>query len=81
MPECVTMARDGRVVIPANVRTQIGMPRGGDFVLHVEDGVVRLEPISHALARVRALVKQYVPEGVSLAEELIAERRAAADRE
>jgi AbrB family looped-hinge helix DNA binding protein len=77
----VTMAANGRIVIPASIRNQIGMPKGGRFVVHVENGEVRLEPIAHAIARVQALVRQYVPSDVSLVDELIAERRAEAERE
>lgn len=41
------------------------------------DGLV-LEPRSAALDRLQALVRTAVPEGVSLADELIAERRSEA---
>jgi antitoxin PrlF len=77
----VTMASNGRIVIPATIRNQIGMPKGGSFVAHVENGEVRLEPIAHAIARVQALVNQHVPSGVSLADELSSERRTEAKRE
>ncbi len=77
----VTMGSNGRIVIPANIRNQLGMPQGGSFVAHVENGEVRLEPIAHAIARVQALLDDYVPGDVSLADELSAERRAAAERE
>ncbi len=77
----VTMGSNGRIVIPANIRNQLGMPQGGSFVAHVENGQVRLEPIAHAIARVQALLDDYVPSDVSLADELSAERRAAAERE
>ena len=77
----VTMSSNGRIVIPASIRNKIGMPQGGSFVAHVENGEVRLEPIAHAIARVQALLDDYVPNDVSLAEELSAERRVAAERE
>ncbi len=77
----VTMGSNGRIVIPASIRNQIGMPQGGSFMAHVENGEVRLEPIAHAIARVQALLDDYVPSGLSLADELSAERRAAAERE
>jgi len=75
------MGSNGRIVIPANIRNQLGMPQGGSFIAHVENGEVRLEPIAHAIARVQSLLEGYVPSGVSLAHELSAERRAAAERE
>ena len=79
--EHATMGANGRIVIPANIRNQIGMPRGGSFIVHVENGQVRLEPISHAIARVQSLLDDYVPAGTSLADELSAERRDGAERE
>ena len=39
------------------------------------------EHIAAAVKRAQSLVRQFVPEGVSLADELIAERRAAAEVE
>lgn len=77
----VTMGSNGRIVIPASIRNQIGMPQGGSFVAHVENGEVRLEPIAHAIARVQALLDEHVPNDVSLARELSSERRAAAEKE
>ena len=77
----VIMSANGRIVIPASIRRAIGMPHGGSFVVHLRDGEVHLEPTTLAIARVQSLVRQYVPEAVSLSDELIAERRAAAERE
>jgi len=77
----ITMAPNGRMVIPAVVRDKLGMKSGGTFVVHVENGEIRLEPIDHAIARVQALVAQYVSVGRSLEAELSAERRTEAERE
>jgi len=77
----VTMGANGRMIIPAAIRNRIGMPQGGSFVIHVENGEVRLEPIAHAIARVQALVRDYVPRDVSLAGELSDDRRHEAERE
>lgn len=52
-----------------------------DHVTMAPNGEVRLEPIAHAIARVQALLDDYVPSTLSLADELSAERRAAAERE
>jgi antitoxin PrlF len=72
----VTMGSNGRMIIPAGIRNRIGMPQGGSFVVHVENGEVRLEPIAHAIARVQSLVREYVPSDVSLASELSGDRRS-----
>lgn len=77
----VTMASDGRVVIPAEARKALGLPKGGALVLRIDNGVVMLEPISHAIARAQAMVKPYATPGVSMADELIADRRAEAAKE
>ena len=54
---------------------------GGKFIVYVEDGQIRLEPIQAAVARAQAIVRRYVPEGISLVDELSEERRLEADRE
>lgn len=77
----VTMARNGRLVIPASLREAIGMPEGGPMVAGVEDGRVVLEPYAAVVARARAVLRRCIPPGTQLSEELIAERRAEAGRE
>jgi antitoxin PrlF len=77
----VFMGKDGRIVIPANIRSQVNMPKGGAFVIRVENGVVTLEPLTHAIAAVQAMMKRYAVEGVSIVDELIADRRAEAAKE
>ena len=76
----IKMADNGRMVLPAILRSEVGFPDGGDFLARVENGVIILEPHKKALERVRNLVRQYAPaeEGVSVADELIAERHAEA---
>ena len=71
----VTMSADGSLVIPEHVRVRLGMVDGGAFLLHVEDGSLRLEPLAAVIRRVQAEVRRYVPEGADLAGELIEERR------
>jgi bifunctional DNA-binding transcriptional regulator/antitoxin component of YhaV-PrlF toxin-antitoxin module len=76
----IKMAENGRLVLPASLRAEVGLPGGGDFLARAENGVIILEPHKMALQRVRDLVRQYAPaeEGVSVVEELIAERHAEA---
>ncbi len=77
----LTVAANGRVVIPADIRAALGVKDGGKLIARIEDGRLVLETVHTALAKVQAMVRQYVPEGVSLVDELIAERRAEAQRE
>jgi len=83
MKNHVKMADNGRLVMPAAIRSEIGLPNGGDFLVRVENGVIVLEPHKAALERVRNLVRQFAPApaGVSVVDELIAERRDEASRD
>ena len=71
----------GRLQIPARVRRELGLKDGDSVVMETVDGELRVRPYRDALARAQAIVRQYIPEGVSLSEELIADRRAEAERE
>lgn len=77
----VSMARNGRIVIPVSLRSEMGLPDGGPVVMRVEDGRLVVEPYAAAVARARAAVRRYVPEDAVLSDELVADRRAEADRE
>jgi antitoxin PrlF len=77
----VRMAANGRVVIPARVRSELGIGGGETFVVEVEDGVIKLVPFSHVIRRVQEEIRRYIPAGRSLAEELSEERRREAELE
>ncbi len=77
----LTIAPNGRVVIPANMRAELGMPSGGKIVARLIDGAVVLEPLDAAIRRAQAMVGRYVPKESGLVEELIRERRQAAKHE
>ena len=77
----VQIDKNGRLVLPVAVRRALGVERGGDVVLTLEDGGdLRLVSRQGALARVQALVGTRA-QGRMLSEELSAERRADAARE
>jgi AbrB family looped-hinge helix DNA binding protein len=77
----VRIAPGGRVVIPAEFRKALGVEIGDDVVIELTNGELRLRSFDAALKRVQEIVRRYVPEGVSLADELIRERREEAARE
>ena len=77
----LTVAPNGRVVIPAVMRAALGLEGGGRVVARLVDGAVVLESIETSVRRAQAMVARYVSKGESLADELIADRRAAAERE
>jgi AbrB family looped-hinge helix DNA binding protein len=77
----LNLAPNGRLVIPVAMRAALGLEAGGKLVARLVDGAIVLEPVGAAIARAQAMVARYVPANVSLVDELIAERRAAAERE
>jgi AbrB family looped-hinge helix DNA binding protein len=73
---------DGRrVVLPAEVCKQLGIDVGDTVIVDVTEGKVQLHSFDTTLAGFRALLASKVPPGVSLVDELLAERRAEAERE
>jgi AbrB family looped-hinge helix DNA binding protein len=77
----LTLAPNGRIVIPAAMRTALGLKAGGRLVARVEGGAIILEPIETSVRRAQALVAAYAKPSPSMVDELIAERRAEAARE
>jgi AbrB family looped-hinge helix DNA binding protein len=75
------MSEGGRVVIPAEIRRSLGLKEGDTVLFELRDGEAVITTRRARLERARALVRKHVPEGVSLVDELIAERRAEAERE
>ena len=75
------MSEKGRVVIPAAMRKALGMNVGSVLNLRVVDGELCISTQESRLRRAQERVRRYVPAGVSLADELSAERREAAKHE
>jgi len=74
------LGEGGRLVIPAQYRKALGLKPGDDVVLVLQDGEIRLLTPQQAVQRALALVRRYIPEGRSLSEELLQERREEAAR-
>ena len=77
----VRMGEKGRFVIPAVMREALGMNVGDVISLRVVDGELRIATRESRLRRAREWARQNIPPGVSLADELNAERREAAKYE
>ena len=71
----------GRVVIPAAIRKALGMDVGDVIDMRMENGELCISTRESRLRRAQEWVRQVVPPGVSLADELSAERREAAKHE
>ena len=80
-PQRVRIIEGGKLVIPAAMRRELGIATGDTVVIEVADGELRVRSLPAAIARAQAILRRYVPEGVSLADELVADRRREAERE
>lgn len=76
----VVLGQQGRLVIPAKVRAALGLAAGDHLHLHLAGRRLVLERPRDAVEELRGLAS-VVPEGRSLVEELLAERRVAAKTE
>jgi bifunctional DNA-binding transcriptional regulator/antitoxin component of YhaV-PrlF toxin-antitoxin module len=77
----LTIGADGRVVIPAEMRRAMGIDKSGVVTAQVVEGELRMLAPRVALERARALVRAFDKGQGSPVDELIAERRAEAERE
>lgn len=77
----VKIVDGGKLVIPSTFRKELGMKTGDTVIVDVVDGVLQVRPFSAAISSAQSVLRQYVPEGVSLSDELIADRRAEAAKE
>lgn len=71
----------GRLVLPHRFRKSLGVKPGDEVVAVLEEGRVVIMSREQAWKSAQEIVRRYVPKGLSLADELIAERRREAARE
>ena len=75
------VSENGRVVIPAAFRKRLGIRVGDEVVLQIQDDELRITTLKRNIERAQRLVRKHVKAGTSLVDELIAERREAAQNE
>jgi AbrB family looped-hinge helix DNA binding protein len=75
------LGQSGRVVIPMEYRRRLGLKSGDEIIMHLDETGLHIYTPAQAVAREQDLVRRYIPEGRSLAGELISERREEAIRE
>lgn len=79
----LALSENGRVLIPADVREKLGLKAKTRLHVEIKNGSLILTPHAQHYANLRAYLDSVlkIPPGVSLSEELIAERRQEAKRE
>ncbi len=75
------MSEGGRVVIPVEIRQSLGLKEGDAVLFELRDGEAVITTRAARIRRAQEMVRQYVPAGTSLVDELIAERRQEARRD
>ena len=69
------LTEDGKIDISTEQAQALGLHAGDVVILRMEDGAFRVLTPRQAIEYAQELLRPYMPEGRSLSEELIAERR------
>ncbi len=77
----VKLSKEGRVLIPAEVRADLGLQEGMSLSLRVENGEIRLFDRAQSLRRAQAIARKFKKPGESVVDQFLNERRVAAARE
>ncbi len=80
-PTKARIDRQGRLVIPAEIRRELGLEPGEAVTLTVEDGYLRLMTLRQAVKRAQDVVARHTGGKKGLVDEFIADRRREAERE
>ena len=74
----------GRLQVPADIRRTLGLNDGDAVTMEVVNGRLHIRPYRDVIAEVQVRMAALLPPGVSarsVVDDLIADRRAAAERE
>lgn len=77
----VRLGPSGSVALPVAITQALGLKEGDALIATVEDDEIRLMTIPTAVRKVQAMLRQHVPEGVSLVDELLEDRRREVEAE
>lgn len=77
----VRLDSSGRIRLPVSLREKLGIEHGDPVVVIEDDHQFRIETATDSLRKAQNYFSSFVPEGVSLADDLISERRDEAARE
>jgi AbrB family looped-hinge helix DNA binding protein len=74
------MSKEGRVLIPAVVRQELGLSENEPLSIYVQDGEVRIVSRLQAIRRMQQRMAKRKKPGESVVDELLRERRQEAKR-
>ncbi len=80
-PVKVRIAAGGRVVIPAEVRQDLGVKEGDELLLTRDGEGIRMTTVKQAVREVQAFFGQFKKPGESVVDEFLADRRDEAAKE
>lgn len=75
MPRKIRVAADGSATVPAKAVEMLGVKAGDVLFVRVQSDEIHLLTRAAVTRRVQSIVREFVPEGVSLVDELLDERR------
>ena len=75
------LSANGRIVIPAAIREELGLAPGDTLLMDVQDGVLHIESYPARIRRIQREIAQFAKPGILASDELIADRREEARRE
>lgn len=81
VPVTLQVKEGGRIVLPSDLRSLLGVVEGDALTGKLVDGELRLMSRSAAIRKAQEIVRRYVPEGTSLVDDLLADRREEFRRE
>ena len=77
----VKMGTNGRLVVPADLRKEMGLTDGKSVLLDIFNGELRVRPMEDVVKHAQERLRTFLDGKTSLSKELMADRRAEAGRE
>jgi AbrB family looped-hinge helix DNA binding protein len=81
MMHSTRMSKEGRVLIPADLRKSLGLKPDDALNVYAVDGEIRIISRMQAIRRAQAMAAKYKIPGQSVVDEFIREKREEAARE
>ncbi len=81
MDTLTKVSDSGKLNLPAQLRRQVGLDRGGPVLVRVEDGEIRIRTVRDSILRLQEQARRLFAGSGDSVEQFIADRRAEARRE